>query len=217
MPRSLLLAMVLWCPTVAWTQPADLYSIYAMAIEKDPRVLIAQQQVEVGKAQARGSLGALLPQASYHANWSDNDVEYDSNLIEDQDFDGERLTFQVRQVLFNWSAMSNRRAANEVVAQRESELLDVMGMVLVDTSERYFNLLLAANNLELIRAERELVQQQLRQTEEMYERKLVRITDLLETQARSDKVLTDRMAPPCIMTGEAGLPVVVSKSRSWLP
>jgi outer membrane protein len=72
-------------------------------------------------------------------------------------------------------------------------LLDVMSIVLVDTSERYFNVLLADGNLRLVQAERELVQQQLRQTEEMYKRKLVRITDMLETQARADKVVSDEI------------------------
>ncbi len=35
------------------------------------------------------------------------------------------------------------------------------------------------------------MQQQLRETEALYERKLVRVTDYLETQARADQVRTD--------------------------
>lgn len=186
MLRSVLLPLsLLLCHTVVVAKEVDLYAVYAMAVEKDPRVQIAQQKVEMGRAQADSSLGALLPQASAFGNWSDNDVKFDSNQVDNQQYDGQRYGFQVRQVLFNWSALSNRRRSYQVVAQREAELLDVMSIVLVDTSERYFNVLLADGNLRLVRAERELVQQQLRQTEEMYERKLVRITDLLETQARA--------------------------------
>jgi outer membrane protein len=63
--------------------------------------------------------------------------------------------------------------------------------LLVDVSQRYFNVLLADGGVELLRREEELVQQQLRETEELYEHKLVRVTDFLETQARVDKVRTD--------------------------
>ena len=185
--------VLLFTHVAAHAQPLDLYSVYAMALEKDPRVQIAYQQVEMGRAQADSSFGALLPQANFFANWSDNEVEYESDLIEDQDFNGERFSLQVRQVLFNWSAISDRRRTKQIVAQREAELLDVMSMLLVDVSDRYFQVLLAERDLELVQAERELVQQQLRQTEEMYDRKLVRITDFLETQARADKVLTDEI------------------------
>jgi len=185
--------LLLMCQATAWAEDVDLYSIYALAVKKDPRVQIAQQKVEMGKARADSSLGVLLPQVSAFGNWSDNDVSFDSNLIDNQQYDGKRYGYQVRQVLFNWSALSNRRRTYQVIAQREAELLDVMSIVLVDTSERYFNVLLADGNLRLVRTERELVQQQLRQTEEMYKRKLVRITDYLETQARADKVLTDEI------------------------
>ena len=189
---SLGLALLI-CHTAASAQPMNLFDVYAQALDADPRVKIAQQQVERGQARADSAFGALLPQASFSGNWSDNDVQYDTDLVDDQGYDGERYGFQVRQVLFNWSVLSSRARTKQDVAVAEAELLDTLSMLLVDTSERYFNVLLADNDLKLIQAERELVQQQLRQTEEMYERKLVRITDYLETQARADKVVTDEI------------------------
>ena len=191
--RLLLPLLLVLCFPAARAAELDLYSIYAMALEKDPRVQIAQQKVEMGRAVADTSRGSLLPQVNFSANWSENEVDYDDNAREGQEFDGERFTVQARQILFNWSAISNLRRTRQAVAQRESELLDMMSLVLVDTSERYFNVLLAERNLNLIRAERELVRQQVLQTEEMYQRKLVRITDFLETQARADMVLTDEI------------------------
>jgi len=190
--RHLLLpAALLLCPSAASAKPVDLFFVYATALEKDPRVQIAIQRVKASKARADASLGVLLPQASAYYNLSDNEVDYSSNRFPKEHFDGERYSVQVRQTLFDWAAISSRRRANQLLAQQESELLDTMSMLLVDTARRYFNVLLADNNLGLIQAELELVQQQLRQTDEMYERKLVRVTDLLETQARADKVLTD--------------------------
>ncbi len=193
MLRQLFAVAVLYCCTcgAVVAQPASLYDVYAEALQADPRVKIAQHKVEMGKAQEDSAFGALLPQANVAAQFSDNDVEYDTDLIEDQSFNGERYSVQVRQMLFNWSTLSTRAKAEQLVAQRESELLDVMSMLLVDVSERYFNVLLADGGVELLRAEGELVRQQLRETEELYKRKLVRVTDYLETQARVDKVRTD--------------------------
>jgi outer membrane protein len=189
--RLCLAALVYGFAWGAVAQPASLFDVYAQALLADPRVQIAQHKVEMGKAQEDSAFGALLPQASATAQLSDNDVEYDSDLVEDQSYDGERYAVQIRQMLFNWSTLSRRAAAEQLVAQRESELLDVMSLLLVDVSERYFNVLLADGGVKLLKSEQELVQQQLRETEALYERKLVRVTDYLETQARVDQVRTD--------------------------
>jgi outer membrane protein len=185
------MAVLCCCTGGALAQPVSLYDVFAEALQADPRVNIAQHKVEMGKAQQDSAFGALLPQANIAAQFSDNDVEYDSDLVEDQSFSGERYSIQVRQMLFNWTTLSTRARAEQVVAQRESELLDVFSMMLVDVSARYFQILLADGGVELLRAEQELVQQQLLETEELYKRKLVRVTDYLETQARVDKVRTD--------------------------
>ena len=192
MLRQLSATLALCCYSWgALAQPASLYDVFAEALEADPRVKIAQHKVEMGKAQQDSAFGALFPQANFTAQFSDNDVEYDTDLVDDQSYNGERYSVQVRQMLFNWSTLSTRARAEQVVAQRESELLDVFSMMLVDVSARYFQVLLADGGVELLRAEQKLVQQQLLETEELYKRKLVRVTDYLETQARVDKVRTD--------------------------
>jgi len=185
------MAVLCFCSWGALAQPASLYDVFAEALQADPRVKIAQHRVEMGKAEQDSAFGALLPQANISAQFSDNDVYYDTDLVDDQSYTGERYSVQVRQMLFNWTTLSTRARAEQLVAQRESELLDVFSMLLVDVSERYFQVLLADGGVELLRVEQELVQQQLRETEELYKRKLVRVTDYLETQARVDKVRTD--------------------------
>jgi outer membrane protein len=185
------LAFLCCCACGVMAQPATLYEVYAQALEADPTVKIAQYNVEMGKAQEDSVFGELLPQANVFAQLSENDSTYDSDLVEDQSYSGERLSLQVRQMLFDWSTLSRYAGARQQLAQRESELLDAMSMLLVDVSERYFQVLLADGGVELLRAEYKLVQQQLRETEALYERKLVRVTDYLETRARADQVRTD--------------------------
>ncbi len=195
MLRQLTWAMLLSLLSIeVLANSASLYDVYVQAMEADPRVKISQFKVEMGKAREDSAFGQLLPQASFSANsanLSDNEVQFDTGLVDDQSYNGERYSVQVRQMLFNWRTLSSRAKAEQLVAQREAELVDVMSLLLVDVSERYFKVLLADGDLQLIKAEEELVEQQLRQTEELYERKLVRVTDYLETQARADSVRTD--------------------------
>ncbi len=108
----------------------------------------------MGKAQEDSAFGDLLPQANVFAQLSDNDVKYDTDLVEDQTYQGERYSLQVRQMLFNWSTLSRHAGARQQLAQRESELLDAMSLLLVDVSDRYFQVLLADGGVQLLRAER---------------------------------------------------------------
>lgn len=175
---------------VAIADSASLFEVYGQALEADPRVKIAQYKVEMGKAQEDSAFGRMLPQVSLNAQLSDNELDLTETDFDAQSYNGQRYSAQVRQMLFNWSTISARSRARQVVVQREAELMDVMSMLLVDVSERYFKVLLADGDLRLTASEQELVQQQLNETEALYERKLVRITDYLETQARADQVRT---------------------------
>lgn len=172
-------------------QTSTLFDVYSEALNADPRVKIAQLQVEMGKAQQDSAFGALLPQASAAAQLSKNDVQFDADSEPDQSYDGERYVFQIRQILFNWRALSERAKAEKLVAQREAELLDVMGLLLVDVSQRYFDVLLADGGVKLLEDEIALVKQQLKETEALFDRNLIPITDYLETQARMDSVQTE--------------------------
>lgn len=177
--------------SAALADSVSLFEVYAEALEADPRVKIAQYKVEMGKAQEDSAFGRFLPQVSLNAQLSDNEVDFTETDFDAQSYNGERYSAQVRQMLFNWSTISARSRAKQLVAQREAELADVMSILLVDVSERYFQVLLADGDQRLMVSEQDLVQQQLRETDELYKRKLVRITDFLETQARADQVRTD--------------------------
>ena len=179
----------------SWAGAQSLFDIYLQALDKDPRVQIAEYKVDVAKAQFDQSTGQLLPQVNMYANFSDNEVDYDENTAFqlDQEYRGEKYSFVLRQTLFNWQALSNKEKMAELISQRESEQLDIMGILLVDVAQRYFDVLAAQNNLDLIRDEKQFVEEQVAQIEKMYERKLVRITDLLETQARADTVRSDEI------------------------
>ena len=186
----LLTASLLW-PLAAAGAPQSLLDIYVLAVEEDPRVNIAELQLELSEAQRGAAGAALLPQANLTAQPTNNTIDFQREADPHQEYDGERFGFQVRQVLFNWSAFAARARTGQVVDQRENELLDTLAQLSVDVSERYFNVLLADDNVRLLEAEQNLVEQQFEETQARYERELVPITELLEIQSRVDQVRTD--------------------------
>ena len=173
--------------------PADLMEVYLQALESDPRVTIAQQKLAMAEARGDGAEGQLYPQVTLSSSLSENRLEYPEDDTDIQEFRGQRYSLQVRQMLFNWTKISTHAQARQVVEQYRAELLDMMSLLLVDVADRYFKILLADHDFLLTGAERELAEQQLRQTENMLERKRARITDLLETTARVDQVRTDEI------------------------
>ena len=168
-----------------------LLDVYELALENDPNINIARLRVDGGEAGSQIARGGLLPQVTASGQWTDNQVSFDDAQNTRQNFPGERRSIQLRQMLFNWQSISAKRRANRVVDQRENELLEALGQLSLDVSERYLNVLLADRNVELLQAEKALVEEQLEETSALYERKLARITDLLETRARADTVRTE--------------------------
>ncbi len=176
----------------AATHAADtLLDVYGLALENDPNINIARLRVEGGEAGSQIARGALWPQVTASGQWTENQVSFEDAQNTTQDFPGERLSIQLRQMLFNWQSISANRRANRVVDQRENELLEALGKLSLDVAERYFNVLLADRNVALLQAEKTLVEEQLEEVDALYERKLARITDLLETRARVDTVRTE--------------------------
>jgi len=165
--------------------------VYLLAVENDPGINIARYRVDAGEAGQAVARGGLLPQATATGQLTENRVSFNDDVTPNQSYPGERYAVQVRQMLFDWQRISASRRANRVLDQRESELLDALGALSVDVAERYMRALLADRNVELLRAEESLVEEQLQASEALRERELAPITDLLETRARADTVRTE--------------------------
>jgi outer membrane protein len=159
--------------------------VYAKALAEDPRVNIARYQVDIGEAQKDAAFGGLLPQVNATGQYSENRIDEGSEGLNAK-YPGERYSLQVRQVLLNWRSMAANSRSQKVLDQREAELLDTLGQLSVDVSERYFNVLLADDNVALLETERDLLEKQVEEFQALYEKRLVRITDVLDTQARAD-------------------------------
>ena len=120
--RLFIVACLSFFSLSCWAGPSSLFDIYVQALEKDPRVRISRQEVNIAKAQYDQSTAAMLPQATLYANFSDNEVDYEENTVfqTDAEYDGEKYSFVIRQTLFNWQTLSKTGKMSELVSQRES-------------------------------------------------------------------------------------------------
>lgn len=164
-----------------------LEDFFLSALEYSPRLQIAKDRWEAGKARKRQSTGQLLPQLSATANITEN-RQREQSLNRLREYRGERYALQLRQLLFDWAAFKERSATASMEDQAEAEYYGELGRVLTDLAERYFNTLQAEDELRSIESELDAIRTQLRQFERMHQLQMIQITDLYEVQARVAEV-----------------------------
>lgn len=158
-----------------------LEEFFTAAIDYSPRLNIAAESLNVGSARRRQTNGQLLPQVRANASLSDN--RQNNALGQQSNYDGQRYSVQLTQVLFNWQAFAARGAAYLLEDQLEAEYYGELATLLADVAERYFNVLQAQDALDSIASELDAVNNQLEQIQSLYDRQLTRITDLYQAQA----------------------------------
>ena len=167
----------------------DLLSVYHQALQADPRLRIAELRVDIGKAQVRQSVGRLFPQISGTANitWNRQDQEQ----VRTDSFKGERYNIVLTQPILDIAKYKDWQRASAISGQHEQEFIDTRHQLMLDTVDRYFSVLAAEDDLFFTQDESETTKQRLRQIKKLYSKQLVKVTDLLEVEARLDKIDVD--------------------------
>ena len=169
---------------------STLEDFFSAAMNYSPRLRIAEENLNVGSARRRAANGQLLPQLSAAASVSDNRRDTGQ---QPQNYDGERYSLQLTQLLFDWRIFASRRRAYASEDQSEAEYFNEVALLLTDVADRYFNVLQAEDDLRSIESELEAVNNQLDQVENLYERQLTQITDLYQTQASAAAVQAEQL------------------------
>jgi len=192
MPK-LLSAIVVMCSLLAFYSPLllaqannpgsigyTLEDFFTAALDYSPSLRIAEENLKISGAQKDVARGQLLPQVSANANLSDN--RRTANDVLNQ-FDGERYSLQLSQVLFNWRSFMARKRLDDVEDQVEAEYFYELSSVLTDVADKYFTVLQAQDALVSVQSELEAVANQLDQINSLFELQLAQITDLRLAQA----------------------------------
>lgn len=163
-------------------QQAKGYDAQFKAIESDYLAILER------KPQA---LAALKPQVSVSGAATQNRqrAEYDASLTVPKDTSNSgsaSYSVNLSKSLYNKSLNAQVKQADSVISQAGAGLEAERESLILRTAEAYFNFLLAQDNLEFARTEKDAISRQLEQTRAYFEAGRSAITDVKEAESRYD-------------------------------
>lgn len=179
----------------ALAEGQTLEDFYAAAINFSPRLRIAEESLNIGRAREEQAAGQLHPQINANANLSDNArnsfSQFGTPIAEE--FDGERFSLSLQQTLFNWQAFAARRRAAQIENKLEAEYYYELSTLLTEVAGRYLAVLLAQDSLTSVAAEVDAVGNQLNQIQSLFGLQLAQITDLRRAEASLTAVQAEQL------------------------
>ena len=191
--------MVVFTNAATADQDADLQEFslreaYELARESYPQLAIARLRVDGAEADKDEAQGRFFPQVSLFGEWSQNKVRYEQNdllQIPAQAYPGERYGMQLRSPLFNMKAFREYERQGQLVNQTQEELRSAEAELLMGLVGVFLSTLMAAEDLAHLNLELNSLQSQLQEAMALYEKSLLPITQVLETQTRVDALRAD--------------------------
>jgi len=165
----------------------NLLDIYQLAKQNDPTYLAAVAEYNAAKEASPEAWSAVLPHISLNGNHS----EYDQDVTAlfgslNARYHSNSYGVTLTQTIYHQEQFDRISQADAQVAQAEANFSGARLALIVRVSQRYFNVLSAADNLAFAKANREAIEQQLQQTKQRFQVGLTAITDVHEAQARYD-------------------------------
>jgi len=182
---------ILFCLISQVANAQDLLETYQQVLKSDPRLLIDSLGVEVGVAREKQSFGQLLPQASFTSSATSTTRRAEGFPIDH--YSGQRYILSVRQPLLDVQKYNAWQRSKSVQEQFKYQYEDTQSVVRLDTVERYFALLKAKGECELIKEEKAAVLEKKNQISALYKKQLVTVTELYEIVARFDMLESEQV------------------------
>ena len=172
----------------------SLLDVYQMARDADPAIAIARFQVDGALAERDIARGRNFPQVSLFGDWSQNKVNYDENAlgqIPSQNYPGERYGLQLRSPILNIRNFREYERQSALVGQSEQELAVAETELLSQVVEVYLNALITQESELQVEDELAALELQLDEANALYAKSLLPVTQVLETQTRTDTLRAD--------------------------
>ncbi|HSR01368.1 MAG TPA: TolC family outer membrane protein [Methylophilaceae bacterium] len=180
------------------TNQQDLMEIYQQALANDPTLAsalnankAAQEIIEQGKALYRPSINFNASGAR-----SNTDIRFlDDNIPGGRaNFNTYRATIEARQPIYNKQNLVQIDQAETQVSQADKQYHLSQQELITRVTEAYFDVLIAQDQIALIKAQKEAILSQLEQAKATFEVGTSTITDVNEAQARYDLVVSQEIA-----------------------
>lgn len=159
-----------------------------LAVKHDPAIPLSIAQYEAELELGDQVSGQLWPTVSADGGYTWTNTDSKSQFFGnfEEDYTGYSAGISARQPLlrFDWGDLRDQSKA--LTEQAEVGLVDRKGRFYIRIAERYFDVLIAQDELELAKAEATAIGESLADTQKRHEVGLVPGTDLKEAQARDD-------------------------------
>jgi len=162
---------------------ADLNEIYRLSLSNDAELAAAKAKRDAGNYQVGLARAALLPQVTVGASQVSTETTTGSTTSNADTFS---YNASISQTLFNLNSWYNYQAASAGGDASDLEYVLSEQQLILRSSEAYFNVLRAKENLDTAQAEEKAVKRQLEQTQQRFEVGLIAITEVHEAEATYD-------------------------------
>ena len=180
-------------------QAEDLVQVYRDAQRYDAVYAAARHTLAAGRERLPQGRALLLPTLNLSGSAQASRVESDSrdpavspSFSREPRSVGYTLTFT--QPIFRRQSALQYRQAEYQVAQAEATYNQAAQELIIRTAQAYFDVLAAQDTLELVRAQKTAIAEQLEQAKRNFEVGTATITDTHEAQARFDLIGAQEIA-----------------------
>ncbi len=165
---------------------------YQLAKSSDPTLAIARYRVDGAEARKSIARSRILPQLSLFGQYSKNEVEYDASpMFQDQNYSGERYGLQFRQALLHVSDGLEARRLGLLYKQTQQEFEVAERELLSKLVQAYLGVLLADLDVIQLVSELNALERELEAANALFQRDLLPVTQVLETQTRKEVLGAD--------------------------
>nr|WP_020561916.1 TolC family outer membrane protein [Methylosarcina fibrata] len=189
-----LAALVIFLAGTPSIKAQNLSEIHQLALQNDPALKQSEaRQAAVGESKNQ-STARFFPVITATGTSSKDYLHnkragaFDFRGLQvNQDFWSHTFSLNITQPLFHWDYWIQLSQSENRIAEAEANYQAELQNLMTRTTEAYFNVLSAQDNLSFIRAEKDAIAKQLDQVKQQFEVGIAAITDVNEAQAGFDQ------------------------------
>ncbi|MEW8496956.1 MAG: TolC family outer membrane protein [Candidatus Thiodiazotropha taylori] len=190
-----ILFLFLWMPL---SQADDLMSVYRLALENDPQLQAAKEQLNSARESKSLARSQLLPTiglgATYDAVRSDVKTLQGTSVDDTSTYRESGLGLNLTQPIYRRDRLVQLEQSDSTIAQAEADFASAEIDLMVRSTTAYVDILSAEDDLRVANAEREATGRQLEQAQQRFDVGLIAITDVHEAKAAYDAARASEIA-----------------------
>ncbi|CAG7855769.1 Outer membrane protein TolC [biofilm metagenome] len=176
----------------------NLMEIFERALQNDPIIKqVEAKRSAAGESREQG-LARLFPTIALSGasgrEWRHNRIANLSNLFPlSQEYWNHSFSLNLTQPLFHWDHWVKLSQSDNQIAEAQAAYEAELQNLIVRTTEAYFNVLAAQDNLRFTVTEKEAISKQLEQAKARFDAGIIPITDVYEAQAAFDNTTANEL------------------------